>query len=70
MVEWLNANQWLDTIEVTDKPSDNYYHFFDNRIMPPHVDAELAKARHKVKEKRSLLRFRTDRKDGGENGRG
>ena len=43
---WIGGRmvKWLDTIEVTDKPSENYYHFFDNRIMPPHVDAELAKA--------------------------
>lgn len=36
---------------------------------PKAFDEELAKARHKVKEKRSMLRFRTDRKDGGDNGR-
>lgn len=43
---WIGGRmvKWLETIEVTDKPSDNYYHFFDNRILPPHVDAELAKA--------------------------
>lgn len=43
---WIGGRmvKWLDTIEVTDKPSENYYHFFDNRIMPPHVDAELAKS--------------------------
>lgn len=43
---WIGGRmvKWLDSIEVTDKPSENYYHFFDNRIMPPHVDAELAKA--------------------------
>lgn len=43
---WIGGRmvKWLHAIEVTDKPSDNYYHFFDNRILPPHVDAELAKA--------------------------
>lgn len=43
---WIGGRmvKWLNTIEVTDKPSEGYYHFFDNRIMPPHVDAELAKA--------------------------
>lgn len=43
---WIGGRmvKWLDTIEVTEKPSENYYHFFDNRILPPHVDAELAKA--------------------------
>lgn len=43
---WIGGRmvKWLDTIEVTEKPSENHYHFFDNRILPPHVDAELAKA--------------------------
>lgn len=43
---WIGGRmvKWLQRIEVTDKPSENYYHFFDNRILPPHVDAELAKA--------------------------
>ncbi|PXF50055.1 Nitrate reductase [NADH] [Gracilariopsis chorda] len=43
---WIGGRmvKWLDSIVVTDKPSENYYHFFDNRIMPPHVDAELAKS--------------------------
>eukprot|EP00188_Purpureofilum_apyrenoidigerum_P000899 Plantae.Rhodophyta-Purpureofilum_apyrenoidigerum.ctg14581.p1 GENE.Plantae.Rhodophyta-Purpureofilum_apyrenoidigerum.ctg14581~~Plantae.Rhodophyta-Purpureofilum_apyrenoidigerum.ctg14581.p1 ORF type:complete len:873 (-),score=188.10 Plantae.Rhodophyta-Purpureofilum_apyrenoidigerum.ctg14581:251-2869(-) len=42
---WIGGRmvKWLANIEVTEKPSENYYHFFDNRIMPPHVDAELAK---------------------------
>jgi len=42
---WIGGRmvKWLRRIEVTAEPSDNYYHFFDNRIMPPHVDAELAK---------------------------
>jgi hypothetical protein len=29
----------------------------------------LDKARHKVKEKRSMLRFRVDKDDGGDHGR-
>ncbi len=43
---WIGGRmvKWLEKIQVTDKPSDNHYHFFDNRILPPHVDAELAKA--------------------------
>eukprot|EP00182_Erythrolobus_australicus_P000417 CAMPEP_0185833810 /NCGR_PEP_ID=MMETSP1353-20130828/3516_1 /TAXON_ID=1077150 /ORGANISM="Erythrolobus australicus, Strain CCMP3124" /LENGTH=888 /DNA_ID=CAMNT_0028532139 /DNA_START=67 /DNA_END=2733 /DNA_ORIENTATION=+ len=42
---WIGGRmvKWLKEINVTEEPSDNYYHFFDNRIMPPHVDAELAK---------------------------
>ena len=34
--------KYLSTIEVREKPSEHYYHFFDNRVFPPHVDAELA----------------------------
>lgn len=43
---WIGGRmvKWLERIVVSDKPSENHYHFFDNRIMPPHVDAELAKA--------------------------
>jgi nitrate reductase (NAD(P)H) len=43
---WIGGRmiKWVTNITVTEEPSDNYYHFFDNRIMPPHVDAELAKA--------------------------
>ena len=29
--------KWLTKITVTEKESDNYYHFFDNRILPPQV---------------------------------
>lgn len=36
--------KWLCKIEVTSEPSDNFYHFRDNRIMPPHVTSELAEA--------------------------
>lgn len=36
--------KWLCKIEVTSEPSNNFYHFRDNRIMPPHVTAELAEA--------------------------
>jgi DMSO/TMAO reductase YedYZ molybdopterin-dependent catalytic subunit len=36
--------KWLTKIEVTEKESGNYYHFHDNRMLPSHVDAELAKA--------------------------
>lgn len=34
--------KWLCKIEVTAAPSDNFYHFRDNRIMPPHVTSEVA----------------------------
>ncbi len=36
--------KWLERIEVTNTQSTNHYHIFDNRVLPPHVDAELAKA--------------------------
>lgn len=36
--------KWLKRIIVTTKESDNFYHFKDNRVLPTHVDAELADA--------------------------
>lgn len=36
--------KWLSEITVTAKESDNHYHFFDNRVLPPHVDKDIAKA--------------------------
>ncbi|KAF8062729.1 hypothetical protein HT031_004059 [Scenedesmus sp. PABB004] len=35
--------KWLAEISVTPGESANFYHFHDNRVMPPHVDEELAK---------------------------
>jgi nitrate reductase (NAD(P)H) len=29
--------KWMTKIIITEKESDNYYHFFDNRILPPQV---------------------------------
>ncbi|KNA12873.1 hypothetical protein SOVF_121130 [Spinacia oleracea] len=34
--------KWLKRIIVTTTESDNYYHYKDNRVLPSHVDAELA----------------------------
>ena len=34
--------KWLSKMWISDKPSENHYHFFDNRVLPPHVDAEIA----------------------------
>jgi len=34
--------KWLTRIIVSDKPSQNHYHFYDNRVLPPHVDTEVA----------------------------
>jgi len=36
--------KWLSQIWVSDRPSENHYHFFDNRVLPPHVDAGRAEA--------------------------
>jgi DMSO/TMAO reductase YedYZ molybdopterin-dependent catalytic subunit len=34
--------KWLCEISVTEQESQNHYHFFDNKVLPPHVDQELA----------------------------
>ncbi|KAL2317757.1 hypothetical protein Fmac_031633 [Flemingia macrophylla] len=34
--------KWLKRIVVTQHESDNHYHYKDNRVLPSHVDAELA----------------------------
>jgi nitrate reductase (NAD(P)H) len=36
--------KWVSEMWVSDRPSENYYHFFDNRVLPPHIDAEKAEA--------------------------
>ncbi|XP_058089670.1 nitrate reductase [NADH] 2-like [Magnolia sinica] len=36
--------KWLKRIIVTTEESQNYYHFRDNRVLPSHVDDELANA--------------------------
>ncbi|KAA0873608.1 hypothetical protein EYC94_25900, partial [Enterobacter hormaechei] len=36
--------KWVKRIIVTTAESDNYYHYKDNRVLPSHVDAELANA--------------------------
>lgn len=43
---WIGGRmvKWLRRIEVTATESQNYYHFFDNRVLPPSVDAERADA--------------------------
>ena len=35
--------KWLNTILVAPDESDNFYHFHDNRVLPPNVDQERAK---------------------------
>lgn len=35
--------KWLSEITVTKEESNNYYHYHDNRVLPPHVDEKLAK---------------------------
>ena len=36
--------KWLQEITVTPVESDNFYHFHDNRVLPPGIDQERAKA--------------------------
>ncbi|KAI6690866.1 hypothetical protein NL676_027694 [Syzygium grande] len=36
--------KWLKRIVVTTQESESYYHYKDNRVLPSHVDAELANA--------------------------
>lgn len=36
--------KWLKEITVEAQESQNYYHFFDNRVLPSHVDQEIATA--------------------------
>ncbi|CAL9779047.1 unnamed protein product [Musa acuminata subsp. burmannicoides] len=36
--------KWLKRIIVTPQESDSHYHYKDNRVLPSHVDAELANA--------------------------
>ncbi|CAB4392018.1 unnamed protein product [Rhizophagus irregularis] len=35
--------KWLSKITVSNKESDSYYHYYDNRLFPPNVDSERAK---------------------------
>merc|ERR1719161_1035299 len=34
--------KWLCKMWVSAEPSTSHYHFFDNRVLPPHVDSQLA----------------------------
>ena len=36
--------KWLAEISVAPEESQNFYHFHDNRVLPPGVDQEKAKA--------------------------
>eukprot|EP01051_Picozoa_sp_SAG22_P003114 SAG22_NODE_147_length_17533_cov_46.384536_13_plen_398_part_00 len=42
---WIGGRmvKWLKHITVLPEPSVSHYHFFDNRIMPPHVTPDMAK---------------------------
>lgn len=35
--------KWLTKLIVSDKPSDNYYHIYDNRVLPTVVTPDMAK---------------------------
>jgi len=41
---WIGGRmvKFLEEITVSSEPSENFYHFNDNRILPPNVDAEKA----------------------------
>lgn len=34
--------KWLKRIIITEKPSDNWYHIYDNRVLPTMVDPEMS----------------------------
>ncbi|CAF5086857.1 unnamed protein product, partial [Rotaria sp. Silwood1] len=34
--------KWLKRIIISDKPSDNWYHIFDNRVLPTMITSEIA----------------------------
>jgi nitrate reductase (NAD(P)H) len=36
--------KWLEEISVAPEESQNFYHFHDNRVLPPGIDQEKAKA--------------------------
>lgn len=48
--------KWLSEIEVADSESNNYFHYNDNRVLPPHVDAEKATAEGKLERSVLLVR--------------
>lgn len=35
--------KWLEEITVSAEPSNNFYHFHDNRVLPSHVTEKMAK---------------------------
>ncbi|WOL13747.1 hypothetical protein Cni_G22525 [Canna indica] len=36
--------KWLKRVIIAPQESDSHYHYMDNRVLPSHVDAELASA--------------------------
>lgn len=34
--------KWLTNIDLQAEISQDFYHFYDNRVLPPHVDADLS----------------------------
>lgn len=47
--------KFLEEITVTENESDNFYHFHDNRVMPPHVDEELAKKEGEIQQQQQCM---------------
>ena len=37
--------KWVTNIDLLKEESQDYYHFYDNKVLPSHVDAEKAKVR-------------------------
>lgn len=35
--------KWMTNIDLIRGESQDYYHFYDNKVLPSHVDAETAK---------------------------
>eukprot|EP01135_Chromosphaera_perkinsii_P002792 Nk52_evm1s227 gene=Nk52_evmTU1s227 len=38
--------KWVSRITISDEESDNWYHYYDNRVLPAHVDLDLASREH------------------------
>jgi nitrate reductase (NAD(P)H) len=47
----------LEEITVTEQESNNFYHFYDNRVMPSHVNEDLAKAEGNLKSSECGTRY-------------
>ena len=46
--------KWLEEVCVSAEESQNHYHFFDNRVLPSHVDEALANAEGELARRAAL----------------